>query len=308
MTSDLQFSVQTQPAKKFEIWNTYLQLNLHGDVLSKKWDCSDSNKSEDILEWRSRGRSRVRSIGEEARCPNGPKWPLKGPQHTQLAPRPITMAKKKKKNSFLLMLKQHRETKLLNHTSYNIVCTLLCIEHFLLPIKKQQPRVWKNDDIRRRFCLRQGELQLTILPEGPNTKSPWPDIERENQLTTTLQWSHLTTTTTQNHPQNILPMVQLTQRWKWRFFSQFLCVLSRCFLLLMIQKVSQSYPNARGVKKGLISIERCFSGGDFWRKRRGQWINPRSGDGVYQHFFLQNVWPPQQCNSQTGSPPLDPPS
>ena len=173
--------------------------------------------------------------------------------------------KRKKKNSFLLMLKQHRETKLLNHTSYNIVCTLLCIEHFLLPIKKQQPRVWKNDDIRRRFCLRQGELQLTILPEGPNTKSPWPDIERENQLTTTLQWSHLTTTTTQNHPQNILPMVQLTQRWKWRFFSQFLCVLSRCFLLLMIQKVSQSYPNARGVKKGLIStrgvsVEVIFDG------------------------------------------------
>lgn len=171
------------------------------------------------------------------------------------------------------MLKQHRETKLLNNTSYNIVCTLLCIEHFLLPIKKQQPRVWKNDDIRRRFCLRQGELQLTILPEGPNTKSPWPDIERENQLTTTLQWSHLTTTTTQNHPQNILPMVQLTQRWKWRFFSQFLCVLSRCFLLLMIQKVSQSYPNARGVKKGLIStrgvsVEVIFDGkgASVWKK------------------------------------------
>lgn len=212
------------------------------------------------------------------------------------------------------MLKQHRETKLLNNTSYNIVCTLLCIEHFLLPIKKQQPRVWKNDDIRRRFCLRQGELQLTILPEGPNTKSPWPDIERENQLTTTLQWSHLTTTTTQNHPQNILPMVQLTQRWKWRFFSQFLCVLSRCFLLLMIQKVSQSYPNARGVKKGLIStrgvsVEVIFDGkgASVWR-RGGQWINSRSGDGVYQHYFLQNVWPPQQCNSQTGSPPLNPPS
>jgi hypothetical protein len=55
------------------------------------------------------------------------------------------MAKKKKKNSFLLMLKhtKERETQLLNNTSYNIVCTLLCIEHFLLPIKKNNPEFGK---------------------------------------------------------------------------------------------------------------------------------------------------------------------
>ena len=170
VTSDLQFSVQTQPAKKFEIWNTYLQLNLHGDVLSKKWDCSDSNKSEDILEWRNRGRSRVRSIGEEARCPNGPKWPLKGPQHTQLAPRPITMAKKKKKNSFLLMLKQHRETKLLNNTSYNIVCTLLCIEHFLLPIKKTTTQSLEKWRYKKTFLFEARRASIDNFARGTQHK------------------------------------------------------------------------------------------------------------------------------------------
>jgi len=143
--------------------------------------------------------------------------------------------KRKKKNSFLLMLKHTKErvTQLLNNTSYNIVCTQLCIEHFLLPIKKNNPRVWKNDDI---FW---GKASFNWqLPEGPNTKSLTRYWERINWKLCSGVTS--TTTTTQNHPQNILPMVQLTQqRWNDDFSPNF-CVSCQDVFIVNYDSESQS--------------------------------------------------------------------
>jgi len=91
------------------------------------------------------------------------------------------------------------------------------------------------------------------------------------------------------------------------FLPIFVCLVKMFLLLIMIQKVSQSYPNARGVKgpnSRDVWVEVLFDGKGASVQTGGQWINSRSGDGwilqCLSTFFLQNVWPPQQRNSQTG--------
>lgn len=78
--------------------------------------------------------------------------------------------KRKKKNSFLLMLKQHRETKLLNNTSYNIVCTLLCIEHFLLPIKKTTTQSLEKWRYKKTFLFEARRASIDNFARGTQHK------------------------------------------------------------------------------------------------------------------------------------------
>ena len=77
---------------------------------------------------------------------------------------------KRKKNSFLLMLKQHRETKLLNNTSYNIVCTLLCIEHFLLPIKKTTTQSLEKWRYKKTFLFEARRASIDNFARGTQHK------------------------------------------------------------------------------------------------------------------------------------------
>jgi len=213
------------------------------------------------------------------------------------------MAKKKKKNSFLLMLKhtKERETQLLNNTSYNIVCTLLCIEHFLLPIKKttQSLEKWRHFFEARR-------ASIDNCQRDP-TQSHWPDIERESTENFAVespqqQQQHKITPKIFYQWYNLHNNAEMTI-----FLPIFVCLVKTFLLLIMIQKVSQSYPNARGVKgpnSRDVWVEVLFDGKGASVQTGGQWINSRSGDGwilqCLSTFFLQNVWPPQQRNSQTG--------
>lgn len=171
VTSDLQFSVQTQPAKKFEIWNTYLQLNLHGDVLSKKNETAVIltkvkifSSDATVVAAGSGQLERRRGVSQR------PQVTSEGPSTHPAGTTANHHGQKEKKNSFLLMLKQHRETKLLNNTSYNIVCTLLCIEHFLLPIKKTTTQSLEKWRYKKTFLFEARRASIDNFARGTQHK------------------------------------------------------------------------------------------------------------------------------------------